>query len=50
MARIAVLASLIGTLAGCSPTFTTTPEPQRVIVVPPGSTVVCPGGGAPPCR
>jgi len=49
MVRIALVASLLGTLAGCSPTFSS-PEPQRVIVVPQGSTVVCPGGGAPPCR
>ncbi|WP_158292061.1 hypothetical protein [Paracraurococcus ruber] len=41
---------LAGLLAACSPTFTSTPEPQQVIIVPPGGTVVCPGGGAPPCR
>jgi hypothetical protein len=50
MARIAFVASLLGLLTGCSPTFSSTPEPRQVIVVPPGSTVVCPGGGAPPCR
>ena len=49
MLRIALVASFLGVLAGCSPTFSS-PEPQRVIVVPQGSTVVSPGGGAPPCR
>lgn len=49
MTRIALVAGLLGALAGCSPTFSS-PEPQRVIVVPQGSTVVCPGGYPPPCR
>ena len=49
MARIAFAASLLGLLAGCSPTFSS-PEPRQVIVVPQGSAVVCPGGYAPPCR
>jgi hypothetical protein len=49
MARIVFAASLFGLLAGCSPTFSS-PEPRQVIVVPQGSTVVCPGGYAPPCR
>jgi hypothetical protein len=49
MARIAFAASLLGLLAGCSPTFSS-PEPREVIVVPQGSTVVCPDGRSPPCR
>ncbi|MDO9707145.1 hypothetical protein [Paracraurococcus lichenis] len=50
MRRIAFAASLLGLLAGCSPTFSSEPEPRQVIVVPPGGSVVCPGGYAPPCR
>ena len=49
MARIAFAASLLGLLAGCSPTFSS-PEPRQVIVVPSGSGVVCANGTAPPCR
>ncbi len=49
MLRIALVASFLGVLAGCSPTFSS-PEPRQVIVVPQGSNVVCPGGYAPPCR
>ncbi|MFZ4407906.1 MAG: hypothetical protein ACOYOH_11210 [Paracraurococcus sp.] len=49
MGRITIVVSLFGLLAACSPSFGGG-EPRQVIVVPQGSTVVCPGGYAPPCR
>lgn len=47
MRRMVAMLGLAGLLAACSPTFA---SPDReVIVVPPGSTVVCPSGRTPPC-
>ena len=41
----------LGLLAGCSSSFGGGAQPQpNTVVVPPGTTVVCQDGSAPPCR
>jgi hypothetical protein len=47
---VLILLAAIG-LAGCTYSSSSPPPPQQgtTIVLPPGATVVCPNGSAPPC-
>lgn len=47
MLRLLALAAPLA-LAGCL-SFSSSEPPKQTVVVPPGSTVVCPNGGQPPC-